>query len=342
MRVLLLAMLATVGCSKPHPEPTTSPGTPSGEPSSGLPAGTAGGTGTPFDPYCADKIVSTVPTAGDQTMYYLGDVSFLFSIAPYGTEEIVLTGPGGPVPGVTSIDGNQVVFDPDDGLEPMTQYTAVLADCPPSEFGFRTSPTGDPIDPVLAIGTTYAVDIASGTWIQPTGVGGLLAGYLAVDILVGVLDADPVTLTMIGGVSEAGSSSQDLCAETVSFPPADFGENPYFELGPQDLSMQVMGAQLNLFDVHLSGAFRPDFLGIQGASLVGSMDTRGLVELVVPGGTPGDVCALLTTFAVPCVACPDGLPYCVAAEVEDLQVPASPGPLIPRTADDILNDPGCP
>lgn len=343
MRVAALVVAGLVGCSQPHPKPTNGSGAPTGAPVTGtVGSGTASGTGTAYDPQCADAIVSTLPEDGAQNAYYRLRPSVILTDPPTGDEVLALRDAAGALPGATSIEGNRLVFTPDLPLEPLTDYTAGLADCPPSEFSFRTSATGAPIDPATAVGTTYAVDLASGTWLQPPGVGGLLAGYLAVDVLVGVLEADADTLTVIGGVSIEGGSAQDPCSETVTFPPSDFSENPYFALGPQDLSMQVMGARLDLIAVEISGAFHPEFVGIQGASLVGAMDTRGLAPLLAPTGTYGDVCALLVTFGVTCTACPDGLPYCVTAEVEDLQVPAVAGPLVPRTADDIANDPSCP
>lgn len=342
MRALALMLpLALAACSQPDPkDPGTTPtGTAPGQPTPTT--GTPGGT-VPTDPYCGERVTDTWPEAGRQNVYYRTAIEFWLDPAPEPTDALVLTANGSEVPGSTLVHPDRLEFVPDAPLAAATSYTVGLAGCPQSEIGWSTSLAGDPVDTVALVGTTYAVDIESGRWLEPVGIGALLAGSLTVDILVGVQQADATSIQVIGGVSEQGSTAQDLCVETADFPPADFGQNPYFEIGPQALSLTVMGADIEMSDLHLTGSFRPDFAGLEGATLEGTLDTRGLVDAIDPGGPDSAVCDLLLGLGVACGPCPDGTNLCVAAVVDDLVAPAVVGPLVPRTAYDIAGDPTCP
>ena len=346
MRTAIWALVLAVGCSQPDPKTngnTTTTGIPTGgTPAGTTPGGTPGGT-TTFDPACADVVVATWPENGRLNAFYRTTIEFFLNPAPTGSEVLIVADNGVPVPGSTVHHSDRVEFVPDDPLNANTTYSVELQDCPPSVVTWSTSPTGAPIDPTTAIGTVYAVDLDSGRWIEPPGVGSLLTGYLTVDVMVGIEDADASALTVLGGVSEEGTQNQDLCSETVMFPPADFTDNPYFELGPSDIAIGVLGTSIDMYDLFLSGAFRPDFTGMEGATLEGQLDTRGLVPLVDPFGPPDAVCTLLVTFGVTCGPCVSGVgDYCVDAVVDDLAVPQVAGPLIERTATDILNDVNCP
>ena len=343
MNRFILLLLVT-GCSKQEPAQNTT--TTTGSTASGVPTnttGTPGGTLPTYTPDCADGVSGRWPADGAFNVYYRTSIEWTLSPLPAGDEVLLVTdGAGASVPGVMHYEGELIEFTPDEPLAPSTTYFVALEDCPPSVSSFETSPTGDAVDPSTAIGTTYALDIQSGRWLQPSGVGSLLGAYLTVDVLTSVQDADQATIHVLGGVSEEGTSAQDLCSETVAFPIADFTQNPFFELGPADISIGVLGTSIQIYDLYLSGSLRSDLLGIEGAELEGILDTRGVVPLVDPYGPDDVVCQLMAGFGVTCQACPQGGDFCVPALVDDLIAPAVAGPLVERSSYDILLDPLCP
>ncbi len=340
MRSIAAVALLLAGCSQPEPKQTT---TPAGETVPTTTTGTPGGTvsTTPYTPDCGDVVTATWPEDGRQNVYYRTDIEYVMS-SIVGDEVLVVREAGGEIPGTMSYAADRITFQPDAPLAPNTAYTVALESCPPSATAWLTSSAGAPVDSANLVGTNYVVNIDSGRWIEPAGAGALLGGNLTVDILIGVSDATPTTLSVLGGVTEELSANQDLCSETVAFPDASFASNPYFEIGPQDITIGILGSNLDIDDLHLSGAFRTDFSGIEGATMEGQMDTRGLVELLAPGQGDDAVCVILNTFGVACVTCNAGGDFCVDVVVEDLAVPATASVVVPRTAYDIANDPGCP
>ena len=108
---------------------------------------------------------------------------------------------GTAVDGTSSVDGDMVYFTPSAPLQPSTSYVANLTYCgseAPVAVGFSTSDLGTVADDVSVFeGKTYAVDLSSGNFVQPAGVGDLIGGLLENNILIGVTAS---TETSISGV----------------------------------------------------------------------------------------------------------------------------------------------
>ena len=171
------------------------------------------------------------------------------------------------------------------------------------------------------VGRTYQFSFADATIEEPPGVGGLLGGYIEQDLLVEVTDvADPL-IDFMGGLSEAGSSppEQDLCAATADLADGDLSANPYFVVGPTELTMEASGVAITLFELEVSGVFVDDGDAIEDGEITGLIDTRPLDSLV--GGGEGAVCDLVGSFGASCEDCPDGDTFCLRMKAVDIEAP---------------------
>jgi hypothetical protein len=319
-----------------------------------LTAGCNGGDGetddtdTPTPSGCEITVSNASPSDGESAFYYRGSLSWEFS-EPDDTATVTLADDGGAdVPGSGEWIGDVYIWTPNDPLTPSTGYTATLTTCDGEntiETSFTTSAVGANVPDADIQDVAYSLDLASGTFVDPPGVGALLQSQLNVDILIGVLNADGATLELIGAIGEEGAATptQDLCTESIDFPAADFSENPYFEVGPQTTTLEVQGISVVIDDLFVSGAFAPDSSAVVGAVLAGSIDTRPLAGLVGDDAPPEAVCDLAVTFGINCAACSDGSgDFCLSLLVTDIAADEVPGAtVVPRAEADITADPNC-
>jgi hypothetical protein len=168
------------------------------------------------------------------------------------------------------------------------------------------------------VGKTYNMDLSSGRFVEPAGVGDIIGGLLTPDaasILIGITSADAAEIGMMGAVGD-GAGGQDMCTESFSFPiPADFTGNPFFEIETERLDLSIEGFDLTIEDLLISGSFAPDGSYIDGLVLEGFLDVAILAELI-----GDDPCALLATFGVACEDCGDGLePHCLGVKVDSMR-----------------------
>ncbi|MCA9572772.1 MAG: hypothetical protein KC656_33270, partial [Myxococcales bacterium] len=242
------------------------------------------------------------------------------------------------VPGAVEVDGPRVTFEPADFLLPNTSYTARLDwSCAPYEWTFTTSDIGTPtVDPL--VGRAWSLDLGAASWVQPFGVGPLIAQQITSDLLVGVSANNGTTLDILATPDDGGG--QDLCLETFSTN-ADFTNDPFFLYAQPQITTALGGTPITVYDVELSGAFSADGTTIEGGSLTALIDTRDLVPLVDPNGLPNSVCQLVAVFGIACQACPTGGTFCLEAVVEDIPgIEVTPG-LVARTSAAIVADPTC-
>ena len=69
------------------------------------------------------------------------------------------------------------------------------------------------------------------------------------DILIGVTDATETDISMMGALSQEGSSSQDMCTATFDFPiAADFSSAPYFSVSASELAIAISGFSISIND----------------------------------------------------------------------------------------------
>jgi hypothetical protein len=306
----------------------------------------SGDSGAAEDMGCPNSILEEFPESGTDSAFYRTSVEFTLATADAAASISLSDEAGTDVPGTSSVVDNRVVFKPSSPLSSSTTYNATMDwECGPTSVTWMTSGVGDPIEDVGGlVDQTYSLDLASGRFVQPAGVGDILGSLLEFELFIGVTKADASSINMIGALSDDSGLAQDLCTETIDFPvAASFGENPYFEIVSDSLPIAVEDFVVVIEDMELSGAFSADASSVEGVVLAGKIDTRPLVDLVSPGGGENDVCVLMQTFSVDCEECGDGSgPFCLTVFVDSMTATGVDDLTItPRTADDIALDAAC-
>ena len=272
-------------------------------------------------------MVATFPVADDSDVYYRTDIRFTLAIEETGATVVVTDAGGAEVAGATSVLGTVVTWNGTADLSPSTSYTATLNyECGAAPVSFTTSDTGAPTG-VDITDLVFELDLASGEWVEPPGVGEIIASQLgAVQVLVSPKVVTPTEITMIGALGD-GVGGQDPCSPYLDFGQAAGWTDPYFELSSELLTLDVAGVVVDVEDLLLAGAFAPDGSRIQGAVLQGSVDTRPLGSLVGATGTGDDaVCQLVAIFGITCDECGDGTgPYCLSINVDNIVAEQIPG-----------------
>jgi hypothetical protein len=292
-------------------------------------------------------ISNTYPTSDASNFYILDTVEFTLS-AEDPEASLSLTGPDGEVAGTSAVNGTKVTFTPDAALAPSSAYTASLSYCnsaDPVDVAFSTSALGEALTTDI-VGKTYALDLASGNFVQPPGIGSLLGGLFTNNILMGITAAD-TNLEILGAISVEGSTDQDMCTETFSdFPVADFSGSPMFSIPEGDVTLSVAGYTATIYSLAVSGTFAADGSYFGGGELRGELDARQLVDIV--GGlmdgveSADDVCGLVAGFGVSCGECSsDGAAYCVTLEVNRLVANETGETLVAITEEDIAANADC-
>lgn len=290
----------------------------------GCTAGKDSGTDTTDPSSCTITAAAEYPVDGQADAYYRSRVEFDLSDAD-DTASVALTDDSGAaVDGTSSLedDGELVVFTPASPLAPSTNYTATLTWCGgESSISFTTSALGAATTVDLT-GKTYNIDITSGRFVEPAGVGDLLGGLLENSILFGVTEVTDSSLTFRGAISEAGNTNQDVCTPSLNdFPAADYAD-PYFNLSANELNLSVAGFELNIDAINIAGTFAADGSYFGGGELSGELDTRDIGPLLkgqIDDTSPDAICELLIGFGVSCAACSsDGEAYCATIIVDQL------------------------
>ena len=276
---------------------------------------------------CGIEIDSTYPVPEAIDMYYLGNLVVELSDPDDSASLVLMDASGAEVAGTTSVDDDTLTFDPTDALMPSSAYTLKVTTCTgEAEVNFTTSALGTALSEgdEAIVGKTYALDISSGTFVEPAGVGDLIGGLLENKILIGITSVANSEMSIRGAISDGSSIDQDFCTETLEdFPAADFTTSPYFEIPKGDVTLSVAGFTATIYGLSVSGTFASDASYFGGATLEGELDAREILPLLGDAGldaeTPEEVCGLLLGFGVQCVSCDsDGEPLCVRLVVERL------------------------
>jgi len=231
--------------------------------------GKADDTATPLEE-CGITVSPLYPTDGQTDVYARSPLDLQLSAADPTAVIGVKDTNGNPIAGTTSFDetGTLVTFTPMAPLAPVTAYTLTLSFCTGEvSIGFTTSDLGSPLASTLE-GRTWAVDPASGRFVQPPGAGDLLGGLLGGNVLLSVLQ-EGATLDMRGALSAVGSNDQDTCNRTVDLPSIDFSESPYFELPEGDVTLNIAGSDITIGGMHMTGTFAADGTWFGGGTLSG-------------------------------------------------------------------------
>jgi hypothetical protein len=280
---------------------------------------------------CDVNVASTFPVDGEMNAYYRGPIEITLS-GEDPTATVTVTTGGTAVAGTTEWRGTKtLVFTPSAPLAPATKYDVAISFCGGAPaVSFTTSSVGGTADAATLVGKVYALDLASGRFVQPEGVGPLLQGYLTTSVLVSVDSVSADKIKMVGAVAVADSDppAQDPCSRTIDFPEADFSENPYFAVGPQDTTLQISDYAVDITQLFVSGSFAPDQTYIDGAVLSGSLDTRPLVPILDPEGEDGAICDIAASIGVACEPCADAQNYCLSLYVDSIKAALIPDAVV--------------
>ena len=227
-----------------------------------------------------------------------------FSGAPRSAELKVSEGSG-----TARIEGDVLIWTPDEPLPGDTRVEAVVAFCD-TEVGwqFVTDDVGAPIAADLT-GTTWLIDPASLRVVHPEGVGSVLESYLEAGILVQVLEHDD-ELDLLVAFEEGGDQAACRTTERVT---VSLEDDPFLSYGPETSTLW----DIEIKDLGLGGAVASDGSGLSGLRAEGVVDTRPLVPLVDEGGEDDAMCELMAGFGVECVPCEDGSELCIDAVIEE-------------------------
>lgn len=319
-------------------------------------------------PACS-MIAETKPAADSSDFFYQDELSVTFNTQPAETVTLTLTdGGGNTIAGTTtpSPNGRTHTFDPSADLMPDTSY-ALTIDWGCNSAGplnFRTSTHGSAVaDDTLIIGKSYFLDLTSAEFVEPPGVGGILASQLGdVIVLFSPMPESDIAngeLHIVGALGEddgTGTYRQDLCNESLPFTFGNDGivgtaddepaawDNPFMSLEAPVLSLTIQDVTASIQDLLISGTFAPDLSGMAGGTFGGMLDTRALDGLI-GDGTPGAACELVEeTIGVPCEECGGGNPgaFCLTVLAEDIIAVEVPGTtVVQNDCDDILLNAAC-
>jgi hypothetical protein len=281
---------------------------------------------------CEVDFTGSTPGDGDTDVFYRDDLSFELSDADASATVAVLSDAGVEAAGTTWWDDDGLVlsFTPTDGLSPDTDYTATLSWCGGTEeVEFTTSALGTPVEePEALVGRVYSLDLANARWVEPEGVGDYISGMLTTALLVSVEEVG-ADLRFMGAMSTEGTEEQDVCLPTTDFPDADFAHDPYFQIGPQDLTLALGGYEAFIRDFELSGVFTADGDEIARGQIVGQIDIRDIADALAGTlGTsdPDTICGYLVFLGAACETCDsDGSETCLDVHIDQIDAPAVDG-----------------
>lgn len=176
-----------------------------------------------------------------------------------------------------------------------------------------------PDEPVSASveGQTWAMDLADATFVEPSGLGGMLSLLDSTVLLVHVVKERSTRLNMV--MTLAGSDGQqDPCERIVDLPGAEWSTNPEFVIDENEMEIMVGGAPLILEGALFSGIVSGDGSGWSDGVIAGLADTRDLpASLSEDLGM--DVCDMVELVGGRCESCPgDGVNACFELEIEHI------------------------
>lgn len=226
-----------------------------------------------------------------------------------------------PVDGTLSFDasGEVAKFEPTAPLLPSTTYvvTSTFDLGERARATWTTSATGAPVNAAALVGGVYALDLYSGRWISPPGVGDFLPALLGgapLAVLLSPSAWDGRALTMTSAAAQADGVTQDACAESaVLSTSADFSANPAFDLEGSEVAVAFSGARFAFTPLHLTGAFTPDGDGMEGVAIAGTLDLR---KATVPDYP--DPCELVVVAGIACEPCSDGAKACLPIRTDSM------------------------
>jgi len=277
---------------------------------------------------CTHRVVTTEPDAGESGWYWLDEPRVFTETRneeSYGAT--LIDDQGVAVQTTVDWDADGLfyrVVTKDGFLQASTDYTLRVQDClTTTDIPFSTSEFGAPLDegPGSLVGATWHLDLINADWVEPGGLGALLALYFTTPVLIGVQYADLDTIDFIGApgvIGPFGNVVQDLTESTWDFPSTGFDEAPFFDATTDAVTFEYEGSVVPVSDFEFSGTISGDMTAIGGGLLTGLADTRNLGSALGVPGNESAMCETAVSLGVSCIDCPDGEPYCLYIEVRSV------------------------
>jgi hypothetical protein len=274
---------------------------------------------------CVAEILELDPYDGAANVYYRRDLAVAFS-ADGSTAVFTLTDAAGtPLATTASFDegGLNAIVTPDVPLEADMSFTLDVAVCDVGASAtFMTSAYGDDllITAGELAGKVYNFSLGSATYLQPVGLGPLLANYLDAPLLIEVVAASDEELTFLGAQGDkdevTGEITQLELMATWDLGTATFADAPTFETPPSQVIIDYGGHDIILHDFVMSGTFEPDGASVGHGHGLTLADTRNMGPLFSLADTDEAVCEFMADFGLACIDCPDANPWCITLEVD--------------------------
>ncbi len=259
--------------------------------------GDGNGKDTAEEVKCANAILGQNPADKGSDINTRAAVDFLLAQADDTAHITVTDASGAEVDGTSEVIDRRVLFTPTTRLAASTDFDVQLQwACEPVDASFSTGTIGETaVDSTSLVGRTWAFALTEGRVVDPPELASVLPMMLDFDILVMVESADATSLNLIGGVTADEEETQSLCAPHIDFPtPADYSENPYFEVTADEMSLVIAGDPLLVSGLLLTGTFTPGGAAMDGVMLSGNVNLGS------------ELCALMGSSGVECEACPTG------------------------------------
>jgi hypothetical protein len=268
---------------------------------------------------CEVNVLDINPMNGQEEVYYRSPIVVTLS-QPDDTANIIVEGPNGTISGTTTSDGSTIQYFSDSSLVPSSVHNVSVEYCNGSvgeSYTFATSELGTQLENSID-GNTYPIDFGSGTWVQPLGIGPIIAAQLQNTILLGIQNQNNDELGVVVGASLEGSFEQDFCFPIIGgIPGMSFDENPYFQVPETDIDLNISGFDVNLYNFSLSGVFSSDGSEYSHGVLDAIFDARDIALTVSLSAE--DLCSVVAGLESPCKECPnDGQSFCIDVLVEGL------------------------
>ncbi len=261
------------------------------------------------DTDCNVDIDDIAPENNEDDVFYRSNIEVLLDGSDLTASISVEDEDGNPIGGEVQIDDEVVRFVPIPSLTPDSEHNMTFTWCGGKEqTSFETSELGVPLESDIT-GQTFALDLASATWVEPPGIGDMVSGYLDMSLLVGVQSIDGDVIDFIGAMGSEGSDSQDMCMPTIDFEPGDFSNAPDYKVGPADLPISAMGATATIFGMEVSGTIASDGDWMGGVELKGSFDIAEIGPILGEAvgfdlSDPDVACGTIAMLGIECQECP--------------------------------------